>query len=258
MLLKREGYPERDELVLCTVTNVQFHSVFCKLDMFDKSGMIHISEIAPGRIRNIKEHVQEGQKVVCKVLQINKERGHIDLSLRRVNSGQKRSFMNEIKQEQLAEKILEHIAKSKKLDPKAVYTKVKGPILAKYSGLFPAFEATARDEEDLAKLGIEAGLAKEITDAVKIRIKPPEVEIIGDFKLTSTAPNGVEIVRDALNQALTVKGDVNIRYKGAGTYHLVVKSEDFKAAEKIMKEAVEKTTDFAEKHRIAVEFARQE
>jgi len=107
MILRKEGYPERDELVLCTVTNVQFHSVFCKLDNYEKSGMIHISEIAPGRIRNIKEHVKEGQKVVCKVLQINLERGHIDLSLRRVNAGQKRAKLNEIKQEQLAEKIVE-------------------------------------------------------------------------------------------------------------------------------------------------------
>lgn len=160
MLLRKEGYPEHDELVLCTVTNVQFHSVFCKLDEYDKSGMIHISEIAPGRIRNIKEHVQEGQKVVCKVLQINMERGHIDLSLRRVNAGQKRAKLNEIKQEQLAEKIIEHLAKSKKLDPAKLYLKVKEPIMKKYDGIFPAFAAASRDEEDLEKLGIETSIAR--------------------------------------------------------------------------------------------------
>ena len=39
-MLKKEGYPEAEELVLVTVTNVQFHSVFCKLDEYDKPGMI--------------------------------------------------------------------------------------------------------------------------------------------------------------------------------------------------------------------------
>jgi translation initiation factor 2 subunit 1 len=259
MLLRKEGWPEPEELVLCTITNVQFHSVFCKLDEYaEKSGMIHISEIAPGRIKNIREFVQEGKKVVCKVMQINKERGHIDLSLRRVNEGQKRTKLSDIKQEQLAEKILEHVAKAKKMDVKLVYTKVKGPIFAKYPGLFPAFEAASRGEEDLTTLGVDAAIAKDITEAVKARIKPPEVQIVGDFTITSTAPDGIDIIRHALNEALKVKGDLNVRYKGAGTYHLTVKSDDFKKAEKVLKEAVESTLAYAEKHKAEAAFARQE
>ncbi len=43
MLYRREGLPEEDELVLCTVTAVQHHSVFAKLDEYAKTGMIHIS-----------------------------------------------------------------------------------------------------------------------------------------------------------------------------------------------------------------------
>jgi len=65
MLLKKEGFPERDEFVLCTVTNIQFHSVFVDLDEYVKPGMIHISEISPGRIRNIRDFVKEGKKVVA-------------------------------------------------------------------------------------------------------------------------------------------------------------------------------------------------
>ncbi|MBI4144676.1 translation initiation factor IF-2 subunit alpha [Candidatus Woesearchaeota archaeon] len=259
MLLKKEGYPADDELVLCTVTNVQFHSVFCKLDEYtDKSGMIHISEIAPGRIKNIREFVAEGKKIVCKVLQINRERGHIDLSLRRVNEGQRRTKLSDLKNEQFAEKILEHVAKSKKMDPKLVYTKVRAPVFAKYPGLYPAFEAAARDEEDLTTLGIDAALSKDITDAVKAKIKPPEVALIGDFRITTTAPDGIEIVKGALNEALQVKGDLSIKYKGGGTYHIVVKSDDFKKAEKVLKEAVDGTLAYAEKHKAVAEFKRQE
>ncbi|HSU73241.1 MAG TPA: S1 RNA-binding domain-containing protein [Candidatus Binatia bacterium] len=258
MLLKKEGYPEPEELVLCTVTNVQFHSVFCKLDEYDKPGMIHISEIAPGRIKNIREFVQEGKKVVCKILQINKERGHIDLSLRRVNEGQKRTKLNEIKQEQFAEKIVEGVAKFKKMDPKLVYMKVRQPIFAKYPGLYPAFEAASRGEEDLATLGIDAALAKDLTDAVKSKIKPPEIEVIGDITITSTAPNGIDIIRNALHETTQVKGDLSIRYTGAGTFHVVVKSDDFKKAEKVMKEAVDRTLAYAEKNKATAEFKRQE
>ena len=98
MLYRRKGFPEEDELVLCTVTKIFPHSVFCNLDEFGRTGVIHISEIAPGRIRNIRNYVRHGKKVICKVLRTDKQKGHIDLSLRRVNEGQRRGKKNEIKQ----------------------------------------------------------------------------------------------------------------------------------------------------------------
>src|SRR3990172_6820659 len=115
MLFKREGYPEEGEIVLCTVAKIHSHAVFVDMDEYGKGGMIHISEISPGRIRNIRDFVVEGKKIVCKVLRINLERGHIDLSLRRVTENQKKNKVNELKREQLAEKIVEYAAKQKNI-----------------------------------------------------------------------------------------------------------------------------------------------
>ena len=89
MLFKKQDFPEESELVLCTVTSVQYHSVFVELDEYSKNGMIHISEVSPGRIRNIRDFVKEGKKIVCKVLRINREKGYIELSIRRDNETEK-------------------------------------------------------------------------------------------------------------------------------------------------------------------------
>src|SRR3990167_5178204 len=110
MLFKKQGFPEEGDLILCTVTSVQFHSVFVDLDEYGRNGMIHISEVAPGRIRNIRDYVKENKKVVCKVLKINREKGYIDISLRRVNEKEKKRKIEEMKREQLAEKIAEQAA----------------------------------------------------------------------------------------------------------------------------------------------------
>ena len=83
--------------------------------------MIHISEISPGRIRNIRDYVKEGKKIVCTVLRIHKDKGHIDLSLRRVNENQRRQKNSQIKQEMLAEKIVENVARKMKEDPIKLY-----------------------------------------------------------------------------------------------------------------------------------------
>ena len=57
MFYKKQGFPEESELVLCTVKKILDHSVFVGLDEYNNlEGMIHISEVSPGRIRNIRDH----------------------------------------------------------------------------------------------------------------------------------------------------------------------------------------------------------
>lgn len=254
----KKAFPEEDELVLCTVTSVQYHSVFCKLDEYDKVGMIHISEIAPGRIKNIREYVQEGKKVVCKVLSINTERGHIDLSLRRVSEAQKRNKLNSIKQEQLAEKIIEQAAIQKKTDPAAVNAAIAQKLLALYPSVYSAFEAVVAGTLKLEDAGIEPAIAAAVEDVVKSRIKPPQVTIAGDLKITSYAPDGVTAIRDALAKAEAISPAIVIRSKGAGTYHILVTAPDYKEAERIMKEAVDAALSHAKKHKANAEFERVE
>ncbi|MEK6932440.1 MAG: S1 RNA-binding domain-containing protein, partial [Nanoarchaeota archaeon] len=72
MFYKKKGLPEIGEIVICTVRRVLPDSIFVDLDEYGKEAMIHISEVAPGRIRNIRDFVKEDKKVVCKVLNINK------------------------------------------------------------------------------------------------------------------------------------------------------------------------------------------
>jgi len=256
MLLKKTGFPEEEELVLCTVTGINPHSVFCTLDEYGgKTGMIHISEIAPGRIRNIKEHVSQGKKVVTKVLQVNKEKGHIDLSLRRVNESQKRNKLNQIKQEQLAEKIVEYVARQQGDSTLTLYNKLSEKLVPTHGTLFVAFEEVSKGELNLDTV-LDKKIATVLTEAITTRIKPPEVKIGGDLKLTSHAPDGVKELKDVL--ALATETGVNVRYLGAGAYHLELKAEEYKEAEKKLKEALEKINEAAEEKDMAVEWIRKE
>jgi len=81
--LKKQEWPEAGELVIATVETVTDYGSYVKLDEFEKKGLLHVSEIASSWIRNIRDFVREGQKVGLKVLRVDSEKGHIDLSLRR-------------------------------------------------------------------------------------------------------------------------------------------------------------------------------
>lgn len=244
MRYQKQGFPSEDEILLCTVSNVQYNSVFCTLDEYpNKSGMIHISEVTAGRIRNIREYVQEGKKVVCKVLHVDTQKGHIDLSLRRVSEGQRRDKNAAIKQEQKAEHIVEHLAKSQKLDADKLYQEISSAIFEHYEYLYLAFQDIVDDAFSLSKTKLDKKLAKQLEDAVKEKIKPKEVQVGGIFHISTYAENGVAKVRDALVQAREKSLPSIIHYLGAGQYRITVTAEEYKDAEKRLKLAIDTVQD---------------
>lgn len=260
MLLQKDGLPPEGDLVLCTITKIHYHSVFATLDEYNgRSGMIHISEISPGRIRNINDFVQEGKKVVCKVLRIDAEKGHIDLSLRRVSENQRRNKVDEIKQEQKVEKILEFVAKQLKIDVKKFLIEVYEK-LSKYDSVMTAFEQVVLGNVTLEQLGLEKDKAKKLTEIVMQRVKPPEVVVKGELELISFAPDGVELVKNSLIKAEeSVKGkDAVLRYKGAGKFTVEVKDNNYKDAEETLKMMTETAISEMEKAGGKASFERKE
>ena len=257
MLLEKKGLPQEDELILCTVTKVQFHSIFVNLDEYGKSGMIHISEVSPGRIRNIRDFVEEGKKVVCKVLRVNEEKGHIDLSLRRVTETQKRNKLDEIKQEQKAEKIVESVAKDLNVDVKKLFDSILDNIFKKYNSLNEFFQNVVADNSLIKDAGLEAKAEKKLEEIIKTRIKEASVKIEGKLKLTSYAPNGLEIVKGILKKTADAgKENVSIKYLGGGSYGVTVNARNYKEAEKILKEVSETALEQIKENGGEGEFAR--
>lgn len=230
MLTKIKGFPEEDDIVLCTVTKVQRHGVFARLDEFENaSGLIHISEIAPGRIRNIREFVAESKVVVCKVLRIDKRSGHIDLSLRRVNETVRRNKLEEIKQRGKAEKIIEGVAELTKRKPAELYAQVMGA-LDGYSSLYDAFLDVSEGSLDLTTIGLDPKVGETLQSLVLERVKPPEVSIEGLIRIKSFDPAGVDDVKSILAE-VEAFDDIAVSYAGGGSYRFTITAPDYKSAE---------------------------
>ena len=230
MLTKIRGFPEEDDIVLCTVTKVQRHGVFARLDEFENaSGLIHISEIAPGRIRNIREFVAEGKVVVCKVLRVDKKSGHIDLSLRRVNETVRRNKLEQIKQRGKAEKIIEGVAELTGRKPAELYAQVMDA-LEGYSSLYDAFLDVSEGSLDLSTLGLDPKVGTTLQSLVLERVKPPEVTIEGRILIKSYDPAGVEDVKSILAEIEAID-DVSVSYAGGGGYRFSISAPDYKGAE---------------------------
>ena len=245
MFFSKHGFPDESELVTCTVTGIQYNSVFVKLDEYNMQGMIHISEISPGRIRNIRDYVKIGKVIVCVVLRVNRERGHIDLSLRRVNMGQRRKKLEQMKLEQKAEKIVEFVAKSEKTDFKQLYNKIMVAIADEYESLAEYFEDFIADRAKLEKTALPKKTLTLLEEIIRQRIKLPVVGINGVFTINAFEADGIDNIKIALKKVVSIdKDNIKLTYLGAGRYELNIIAPDYKKAEDILarsKDIIEET-----------------
>ena len=242
MFYQLNGLPEENEIVLCKVTKIFPNSVFVELLEYNRQAMIHISEVSPGRIRNLRDYVSVGRQIVCKVLRLDREKGHIDLSLRRVNSTQRREKLDEIKQELKAENLIKNLAKKLKMESARLYREIADKILKEYSYLYECFKDVANGKADLQKLGLSEKIVSELKEAVLDKFKPRKIIIRGEIKVQTYQSDGVEKIKSSLMEIEKISDTLKLFYLGAGRYKLVIEDFEYKTAEKTLSK-VEKVLD---------------
>ncbi len=241
-IVKRDGYPSKGEIVIGTVTRVLDFGAFVSLDEYEnKEGMVHISEVASGWVKDIRDYVKKGQKVVCKVLNVDKKRGHIDLSIKDVTERQRKEKLQQWKSEMRAFKWLEIAGNSVGMS-KDELIKIGKKLIKTYDSIYNAFEEAAYEGYEVLIPITGEKLAKAIGEIARENIKPPKVKVRGYFELTCFKPDGVERIKKALMAGMNVKNgaEVKIEYVGAPRYRVIIESEDYKTAENVLKKVVDK------------------
>jgi translation initiation factor 2 subunit 1 len=233
-------WPEPGELVIATIETVTDYGAYAKLDEFDKRGLLHVSEISSSWIRNIRDFVREGQKMVLKVLRVDLEKGHIDLSLRRVTKRERIEKVLSWKKERKAEALLRGVAEKLGLTNEELYEKAGKLIEEKY-GLYEGFEKTAIEgAEALTEIGVPENLASAFVVVAQERIRPKLVKVKGVLEIRCMKPNGVKIIKEAFEKAKSEKTkDATITFYviAAPKYSIEAAAENYKRAEDVLQKA---------------------
>ena len=88
------------------VTGIQPYGAFIALSD-DKQGLVHISEITNGYVKNIHDYLNVGDEISVKVLAIEEESGKISLSLKAVTEPEESSNQNNKEQINRLEMLLD-------------------------------------------------------------------------------------------------------------------------------------------------------
>ena len=258
--MAQADYPEPGELILGTVKNIFNQGAFIDLDEYEgKRGMLHLTEISLKWVKNIRDYVKEGQKVVLLVLRVDPSRGHIDLSLRRVADSQRKLKLQQVKQKQRAQKLTEIVAAELKMRPEDAIASV-AQAMGEYDSVYAGMEAIAADNKVADGLALDKRLKEKLVEQINKSIKPPEVEVTGYVELNSFEPDGINAVKGALAEISKHKqndSQMELTYISAPIYRVKVLAADYKTAEKAMRSAVDQGIRFIEANKGTGTFHRE-
>jgi len=243
-LLGNDEWPEIGELVVTTAGRITSHGVYVMLDEYGKEGFLHISEVSSSWVKNIRDYVREGEKVVLKVLRVDPERKHIDLSLRRVARSEKKDRMLLWKRSRKAESLLRSASQRVGVSAGEMREKVWVPLEEAYGEAYEGLERAAREGVAvLLKLGLPGELAEILAEIAKDKIRIPMVKVKENVRLSCANADGVLRIREALLKAKGTKvpggGEVKIYVVSPPKYRIEVKASDYKEANAVMKRATE-------------------
>ena len=252
MGLRRPEWPEVGDLVIATVVKITSYGAYVRLDEYDKEGLLHVSEVASRWVRNIRDYVREGQKVVLKVLRVQADKGQVDLSRRRVTKRDKKEKIQSWKKDRKAEGLLRTAAEKLNISFEEAYERAGALIEKAFGELHDGLEKTAKDGvEVLLELGVDKELAVTLEAIAKEKIQISLVNVKGILKLQNPKPDGVLLIKETLQHAKEVGeedgADVSVYLVSPPKYRIVVAAEDYKSAESILEKATQSALKAIEK-----------
>ncbi|MFO7837281.1 MAG: translation initiation factor IF-2 subunit alpha [Candidatus Thorarchaeota archaeon] len=264
MVLKRAEWPAPDEYAVAVATKVAPYGAYVELPEYgDKEGFIHISEVSSTWVRNIRNHIHENQRIVVRVLDVDKRKGHIDCSLRRVSDEAKRAKNEAWKRSQKAEKLLEIVGEQSDMSLEETYEKIGWPLEDQYGEIYKGLEmASVEEMEALKDIDANKKIKELVVELATDRIEIPSVEIDGEVSIRVPGSGGVEVIKEALKEGLQVaEGHENLSLEiytlGSPRYKLRIESLNYKEGEDLLSDVLDNIRKKIEKYNGSMEFKRK-
>uniref|UniRef100_A0A7S2MTU6 S1 motif domain-containing protein n=1 Tax=Helicotheca tamesis TaxID=374047 RepID=A0A7S2MTU6_9STRA len=206
-------YPEIESLVMVNVRNIADMGAYVSLLEYNNiEGMILFSELTRRRIRSIYKLIRVGRNEVVMVLRVDKDKGYIDLSKRRVSPEDVAACEDRFNKAKAVHGVLRHLAERRKLYLEDLYERIGWPLYRAYGHAYDAFKLALADEsapgtgeDPFAKLErVPAEIIEELKTYIRRRLAPQPIKIRSDIEVSCFTYEGIDAIREALFAGMAV------------------------------------------------------
>ncbi|KAI0189233.1 translation initiation factor 2, alpha subunit [Astrocystis sublimbata] len=198
-----EPYPEIDSFVMVNVKQIADMGAYVKLLEYDNiDGMILLSELSRRRIRSIQKLIRVGRNEVVVVLRVDKEKGYIDLSKRRVGPEDIVKCEERYNKSKMVHSIMRHVAEKTQTPIQELYESIAWPLQKKYGHSIDAFKFSITNPDVWNEVNFpSAPVAEELKSYIGKRLTPQPTKVRADIEVTCFAYEGIDAIKTALRTA---------------------------------------------------------
>lgn len=178
-------------------------------------GMILLSELSRRRIRSINKLIRVGKTEPVVVIRVDKEKGYIDLSKRRVSAEDVEKCTERYAKAKAVNSILRHVAELLHYDSddqlEELYQKTAWHFEEKYkkqkASAYDFFKQSVLDPSILAECGLDEHTKEVLLNNIKRKLTSQAVKIRADVEVACYGYEGIDAVKAALKAGLALSTD---------------------------------------------------
>jgi len=253
--------PEAGELIVGRVVRIGRFGAHLALDDYPQvEAFIHVSEISLKWVRNIRNHLREGQREVFKVVRVNPSTLQVDVSLRRVSRRERTSKILEWKRKQKTGKILSTLKERLGVSEHDIDLWIREPLGSDVERIHEALEKISGGEQPSTYFpAAPQNVQQALESLAKSEFRRKAVSLSAELLMTSNDRRGAEAIRTAAREAYSLakaNETVSITVKGAPRYLVRVSSPERETAEALLESVAQKCAEVMGKYSGKAELKR--
>ncbi len=141
-------FPEADDVVMVQVKSIAEMGAYVSLLEYNNiEGMILLSELSRKRIRSITKLIKVGKQEPVMVLRVDREKGYIDLSKRRVSPEEAAACEERYNRGKMVHSIVRHVAEATGVPLEELNKQFTWPLYKMYGHASEALKAMVQDPQ---------------------------------------------------------------------------------------------------------------
>ncbi|OJJ44405.1 hypothetical protein ASPZODRAFT_786189 [Penicilliopsis zonata CBS 506.65] len=240
-----DKYPEVDSYVMVNVKQIAEMGAYVKLLEYDNiDGMILLSELSRRRIRSIQKLIRIGRNEVVIVLRVDKEKGYIDLSKRRVSPEDVIKCEERYNKSKAVHSIMRHVAEATQTPLETLYQQIGWPLNRKYGHAHDAFKISITNPDVWAEIEFPNQAVKgELLQYISKKLTPAPTKVRADIEVTCFGYEGIDAVKEALRTAEannTADSQIKVKLVAPPLYVLTSQCLDKTVGIQMLEEAIQR------------------
>ncbi|XP_001603365.1 eukaryotic translation initiation factor 2 subunit 1 [Nasonia vitripennis] len=212
----KEKYPEVEDVVMVNVRSIAEMGAYVHLLEYNNiEGMILLSELSRRRIRSINKLIRVGKTEPVVVIRVDKEKGYIDLSKRRVSAEDVEKCTERYAKAKAVNSILRHVAELLNYESddqlEELYQKTAWHFEEKYkkqkASAYDFFKQSVLDPSILAECDLDERTKEVLLNNIKRKLTSQAVKIRADVEVACYGYEGIDAVKAALKAGLALSTD---------------------------------------------------